>query len=98
MGVRSIQLRRRGRCHSCRTELWAGDPAYYDDVARHVTCRSCALGDRPPLPLEGLTAPAADPAPASPPAPRRPSSAERARVKALIADARAALAASKHAS
>ena len=94
MGVRSIQLRRRGRCHSCRTELWAGDTAYYDDAARRVTCRSCAMGDRPTLPFDGRRATPAPEASAA----RRPSAAERERVKALIADARAALAASRHAS
>ena len=94
MGVRSIQLRRRGRCHRCRTELWAGDAAYYDDAARRVTCRGCAMGDRPTLPFEGRRTASPQDAAAG----RRPSAADRERVKALIADARAALAASRHAS
>lgn len=87
MGVRAIQLRRGSRCRDCRTDLRPGELAYYDEARRLVRCRPCAMGDRPTLPLE--VAPTA--------ARARPSDAERARVRALIAEARDALARSRRA-
>jgi hypothetical protein len=62
--------------------LTVGDRALFDPVSRELTCHHCADGE---LPLFGV-------APV-----HRPTEAERARIKALIAEARAVLEASRQA-
>lgn len=82
MSAHPIQLRWPGRCHLCCARLPVGDRALFDPASRDLTCYRCADGE---LPLF------------APPPVRRPSEAERARIKALIAETRAVLDASRRA-
>jgi hypothetical protein len=41
MAVHAIELRWRGRCCRCRSELEAGELARFDDVTRQIACPDC---------------------------------------------------------
>ncbi len=108
MARRSIQLRWHGRCCACRGELAVGETAQFDDVSRELTCSECLGGTRWPASPDRASAAAqkaAEPPESgasagvrAPQAPLRRGDADRSQVRAMIADARAALAASRHAS
>ena len=87
MSVHWIELRWRGRCSRCRAELGRGELARFDDVTREIACFDCderaRVGRQAARERMRLTTPP----PAAPPTP-----ADRTRVKAMIAEARAALA------
>jgi hypothetical protein len=87
MASRTIQLRWHGRCCLCRVELGARETAAFDDVTRELTCMACIDDARDEA--RSVQPPAAP----QPVRPRhyRPPVTDRAQVKALIADARAAL-------
>ena len=85
MGMHAIELRWRGRCARCAELLAAGELARYDDVSHQISCLDCDDRKRPRLT-------------ASPPPKPHHSEAERRRVRALIADARAALDGARRAS
>lgn len=87
MASRTIQLRWHGRCCLCRVELGAHGVAAFDDVTRELTCMDCV--DDAQDEARSVDPPAAPPARA--PRRYRPPRTDRAQVKALIADARAAL-------
>jgi len=91
MGERWIELRWRGRCSRCAAELGAGELARFDIETHAISCPDCdaraatakrAAARRPSLIVDAP----------------HPSEAERQRVKRLIAEARAALHADRHAS
>jgi hypothetical protein len=91
MGVHAIELRWRGRCTRCATELAAGELARFDDVTHEISCLDCQDRAR-------VSRVAAAKATSSPPPSPHPSEAERRRIRALIADARAALDGARRAS
>jgi hypothetical protein len=90
MTTRSIQLRWAGRCSRCSARLPVGATADFDPVCRELTCARCADGQLP-LPLP-------DPPPPSPSRRARGTADERARIRALIDEAKAALHAGRKAS
>jgi hypothetical protein len=95
MGMHAIELRWRGRCVRCAAELAAGELARFDDVTHEISCLDCK--DRARVARIAAARKLASP----PPSPRRSpaqSQAERRRIRALIADARAALAQASEAS
>ena len=84
MGMHAIELRWRGRCVRCAAELAAGELARFDDISHEISCLDCK--DRARVARIAAAKKLASP----PPTPRQ-SQAERRRIRALIADARAAL-------
>ncbi|MDP1819345.1 MAG: hypothetical protein Q8K58_05550 [Acidimicrobiales bacterium] len=84
---RSIVLRRTGRCRRCRSAIPVGASAYFDSTTHELTCVDCRLGS----PGRRRRRPAQLPLPLQGPD-------EQARIKMLIADARAQLDAARHAS
>jgi hypothetical protein len=91
MGVRTIELRWRGRCSRCRSLLGAGEVAHYDDATHEISCVDCRARAR-------TSARAVAERRAAQPGPGVRARSERERVQALIADARAALEQARHAS
>lgn len=84
MGLHAIELRWRRRCARCATELAAGELARFDDITHEISCLDCRDRAR-------VARIAAARKTASPPSTPHPSEAERRRIRALIAGARAAL-------
>jgi hypothetical protein len=93
MSVHWIELRWRGRCSRCRAVLGTGELARFDDVTREIACFDCDERRR----VARAAAKERMRLTASPPA-RPPTPAERARVRASLAEARAALNAARRAS
>jgi hypothetical protein len=93
MSVHWIQLRWRGRCSRCRAVLGSGELARFDDITREVACFDCDERARVARVAAKERMRLTAPLPAEPPSP-----AEEARVRATIAEARAALAAARRAS
>ncbi len=89
MDQRWIELRYRGRCSRCRAGLGVGELARFDTRTREISCPDCDERARTAR-LAAIRH--------APPYLLRPSQDERARAKAMIADARARLAAARQAS
>ncbi len=90
MAERWIELRYRGRCCICHGGLGIGETARFDTASREISCPDCDEGAR-----TGRNTTAREAAGAIRP---HVTHAERERVRNLIAEARGALAASRHAS
>ena len=93
MSVHWIELRYRGRCSRCRAELGRGELARFDDLTREIACFDCDERARIGREAAKRRMRMMAPPPAEPPSP-----ADQQRVKAMIADARAALAGRRRAS
>ena len=91
MSVHWIELRWRGRCCRCSAELGSGELARWDDETHQVSCFDCA--ERAGIARRTPGAVRATPR-STPPAKRT----DREQTRALIAEARAALSAARHAS
>jgi hypothetical protein len=83
MGPRKITLRKDEQCIVCAAPLSARSPAWWDDVARTITCVTCAATAS--AQGTGAAAPSRPRGPTEPPAEQRPTAA---RTKRAIRDAR----------
>lgn len=90
MARRSIELRWQGRCSVCLRPLGAGELTLSDDRSHDLVCLACSAEQHRADTTEADRR-------RTRPARRAETAAERVRIRALIADARAALDAARRA-